>query len=663
MRVPFAWPVHLSSLARFAFIAPLLAVTWGCGSSADRVPGTVTKGNALGAATGDAEELAPFEPPGYEVRTNPEINFPVQQDISLPLRVMVQRADGHARVDHAPPLFVMPPIVGAAPDSVVQPEQGVETVVPYTSSFGGITTSTVPDANASVGATQIVQAVNSSFAVYNKSGTLLLGPASFFSLFSGFGGLCETGTYASDPIVLYDKQAGRWIISVIAAGSGGFSAGGTECIAVSTSDDRTPGSPGATGTYARYAYDFTPNLNDYPKLAVWADGYYASYNMFNWNGTSWSFLGPKVCAYQRSQMLQGLTPAQTCFDVPNHWSLLPSDLDGPTLPPAGEPAFFLEKAAGNTSLNLYKFTVDWAHLNRSTFALATSIPVTSYGSCTSSCGVPEYGVASKLDTLADRLMFRLAYRNFGDHESLVANHTVYVTDAYGSRYGIRWYEIRDPNGSPTVYQQATFAPSDAHRWMGSIAMDGAGTIALGYSVSSTAMYPGVRFVGRLAGDPLGTFQPEHTLMNGSASLDCGANTCRWGDYTSMAIDPTDDRTFVYTNQYYAGVGQPRTVIGKFSYQDLCGSGLTVCNGQCVSLSSDPNNCGTCGHVCSAGATCCSGSCVSLSSDVNNCGSCGHVCPALVTTGNPDGQNHGTVSCVNSCCTASCNPGYNPHYPY
>jgi fibronectin type 3 domain-containing protein len=204
---------------------------------------------------------------------------------------------------------------------------------------------------------------------------------------------------------------------------------------------------------------------------------------------------------------------------------------------------------GSNKLNLWKFHVDWSTPANSTFSGPTSIPVASFSTaCNGGTCIPQAGTTQQLDSLADRLMYRLAYRNFGDHESLVVNHSVTA----GSVAGIRWYELRNPGGVPSVYQQGTYAPDSTHRWMGSIAMDRVGDIAVGYSASSSVISPGIRYTGRGPGDPLGTLQAETTVLTGGGSQLSGLS--RWGDYSSMSIDPVDDCTFWYTNEYLNNSG-------------------------------------------------------------------------------------------------------------
>jgi hypothetical protein len=303
-----------------------------------------------------------------------------------------------------------------------------------------------PDTEGAVGKTQYVQWVNLSFAIFNKSdGSLLAGPSLGNTLWKGFGGDCETHNNG-DPIVVYDKLADRWVFTqlVLNFNNGPFS----ECTAVSTTSD-------ATGTYNRYQFGpYTVNgaaaLNDYPKMGVWPDAYYITYNMF---GPS-NFFGTKACAWDRNAMLQGAAATEICFQQsPTVGGVLPSDVDGHTPPPPGSPNYMLEFDVN--SLNLYKFHVDFATPSNSTFSAATNIPVAPFTPLCNgarSC-VPQQGTSTFLDSLGDRLMYRLAYRNFGDHESLVVNHSVAVTVNGVSTSGVRWYEIQNPGGTPTVAQQ------------------------------------------------------------------------------------------------------------------------------------------------------------------------------------------------------------------
>jgi Carboxypeptidase regulatory-like domain len=414
--------------------------------------------------------------------------------------------------------------------------------------FPGFTVQYIPpDTNGAAGETQYVQWVNASFAVFDKStGTVVYGPADGNTLWSGFGGPCQNNN-SGDPIAQFDKVAGRWVMMQPV-----FRHPYYVCVAVSTSSD-------AAGSYYRYAFPVS-NFPDYPKLGVWPDGYYISFNQFKGN----SFLGAAVCALDRDSMLFGNPATMQCFTLGSAYGgLLPSDLDGLTMPPDGSPDFVLN--FGNNSLNLWKFHVDFNNAANSTFVGPVSLPVAPF---TEACGggscIPQSGTSQLLDSLGDRLMYRLAYRNFGPNESLVLNHSV---DTGNGNTGIRWYEIRDPNGTPAVYQEGTYAPDSNYRWMGSIAMDNVGNIALGYSVSGDSMHPAIRYTGRVPGDPSGVMEGEQTIVDGTGSQ---TNYNRWGDYSGMTVDPMDDCTFWYTTEYLQTTGYYwSTRIASFNFPSSC----------------------------------------------------------------------------------------------
>src|SRR5213592_2658464 len=415
-----------------------------------------------------------------------------------------------------------------------------------------------PDTNGAAGLTQYVQIVNEGYQVFDKAtGSSVLGPNSISSIWSGFGGVCQSGGKGY-PVMLYDHLANRWLISQF-AGSG--SAVTDECVAISTTSD-------ATGSYYRYGFHLGTNFFDYPHLGVWPDAYYMSMNVFNAAGTT--YLGPQPFAFDRTKMLAG-QPATFVSPVgPLGGSIdafLPADLDGPTLPPTGAPNTFVgfPGQASTPNYTTYHFHVDFATPANSTFTTFANPPAAGYTSLcpsTRAC-VPEAGVTSSsyLDGIGDRLMFRLGYRNFGTQESVVGNYTV----SAGSVAGIRWFELRNvTNGPVTVYQQSTYQPDTTWRWMGSAAMDGQGNLAIGFSASSSTINPQIRYAARLATDPINTLaQGEAHLFDGTGSQSGTSN--RWGDYSALSVDPVDDSTFWYTNEYYSTTGSFnwRTRIGSF----------------------------------------------------------------------------------------------------
>ncbi len=484
-----------------------------------------------------------------------EVVYEVHHDLSPPLRDIesVPRQEGPPRViplgrPHPAPAN---PIL---PDPVLQESVGLAVATTAVHNFDGLgngvfgftVDAAPPDPNGAVGATQFVQWVNESFAVFEKStGALVHGPVTGNTLWKGFGGGCETNN-DGDPIAQYDKAAGRWVMTQFSVSTTPF----LQCVAVSSTSD-------ATGSYHRYAFPM-PNFPDYPKLGVWSDAYYMSFNMFQGN----SFVGARACALDRSAMLSGATAVAHCFQLSSSFdSLLPSDLDGATPPPSGSPNFFLN--FGTDSLRLWKFHVNFTTPSNSTFTGPTTISVAPFSeACGGGVCIPQLGTRELLDSLGDRLMYRLAYRHFSTHESLLVNHAVARTNG---NTGIRWYELRNPGGTPAVFQQGTYSPDLNFRWMGSIAMDKVGDIALGYSVSSSSIHPAIRYTGRVPTDPLGTMEAEKTIINGTGSqlkhLD------RWGDYSSMAIDPVDDCTFWYTNEYLktSGTFNWNTRIASFKF--------------------------------------------------------------------------------------------------
>src|SRR6185436_10601792 len=418
-----------------------------------------------------------------------------------------------------------------------------------------VVNSAPPDTNGAVGPNHIVEIVNTDFAVFSKTGTALFGPVPINTLWSGFGGRCATEN-DGDPVVVYDRIADRWIISQFQVTVTPFQ----QCVAVSATPD-------PTGSYFRYAFSYTDGFPDYPKMGVWPDGYYITYNLFNNAGTA--FLGSKVCAFDRARMLTGAAATQQCFNTSSSFGgLLPADFDGSTLPAAGAPNPLIALGATNTTLALWKFHSDFATPANTTFTGPTTVAVPAF---TEACGasgtcVPQSG-GGQLDSLSDRLMYRAAYRNFGDHEAIVVNHSVTV----GSSVGLRWYELRGVTTTPSLFQSGTFAPDANFRWMGSAAMDQAGNMAIGYSVSSSAIKPQIRITGRLAGDPAGTLtQGETTVIAGNGAQ--GPTLSRWGDYWSLSVDPTDDCPFYYSTEYIPANGtfNWRTRIASFKLPN-CGA--------------------------------------------------------------------------------------------
>lgn len=428
----------------------------------------------------------------------------------------------------------------------------------------GITSSApVPDTNGAVGPRHYIQSVNGKFAIFDKTGTMLLNPLAYFKLWEAAqtGDECQNANV--DPIVLYDHLADRWLISATAFTN--------ECIAIS----RTP-DPIAGGWFL-YNFPCPDTVCDYSKVGVWPDAYYM--------GTHWSPPPGLAWAFDRANMLLG-NPAVFIhfgYSTPPSFNtfMLPSDLKG-SPPPAGAPNVFLRFVDGDDPiqglggvdrLELSEFHVDFSNPLLSTFTALPDLPTASFDS--NVCGdwstrvcITQPGTTQKVDSKSEMPMYPLVYRNFGTYETLIVSHAVRVAFGLHSTVGIRWYELRKVGGVWSIFQQGDYSPDATNRWMGSMSMDKAGNIALGYSVSSDTVFPGIRYTGRLQSDPVGTMpQGEFTLIVGGSSQ---TSSERWGDYSAMQVDPVDGCTFWYTNQYYSAnyVGW-RTRIAAFRFSE-CG---------------------------------------------------------------------------------------------
>ncbi len=450
-------------------------------------------------------------------------------------------------------------------DSVVQPRAGIGRAPTPLQNFDGLTFTGwfPPDPNGDVGPNHYIQVVNASQAsIFSKTGTLLAS-FSYNSLFATAAFPCNAPLRRGDPIVVYDSVADRWIISDFAYANenGPF----YECMAVSMTSNPVSG-----GWWLYTLQADATRFNDYPKLGVWADGIYMTADMFT--GRSGPFSSVRVWAFNRDDLINGAPSGlrSVYFDLPsNYIHLLPSNLRG-ALPPASRPNFLVSVDEPNI-LRLWKMQVDWNNLPNSTLTGPTNLTVANfampcYQASILAC-VPQLGTSERVDALGDRLMMQLQYRNLGGTESLWVNHTVAAGPEVGWPTGVRWYEIRNPHTSPFIYQQGTFQPDSNYRFMASLAVDQQGNMALGYSVSGVGMYPAIRYAGRSASDPLGKLcVPETSLIEGTGSQAGGFN--RWGDYSAMTVDPTDDLTFWYTNQYYSITGGGwKTRIGSFRIGD------------------------------------------------------------------------------------------------
>lgn len=423
-----------------------------------------------------------------------------------------------------------------------------------------------PDTDGDVGPNHYFQMINLSFAIYDKGGNKLYGPVDNSTLWNGFIGPW-TGTNDGDPILLYDAMADRWMASQFAINT----SNGTfwQLMAISETGD-------PLGAYYQYAFEF-PAFNDYPKYGVWPDAYYATFNMFGeWNRTA-------AAAFERDKMLAGDSTARMIlFDLPEHFNMrnmLPADFDGPP-PPKGTPNYhlvFKDDAWGypTDQLQVWEFVSNWDDPQSSTFQETKILETEPFDSklCDAprwQC-IPQPNSNLKLEAINDRLMFRVQYRNFETYSTLVTNHTV-DADGLGNA-GIRWYELRDYHDGDgwEIYQQGTYAPDDNSRWMASIAMNGKGAIALGFTISSDTIPPSIMYTGRTAEAPLGEMNlAEIEIISG---LFAQANYNRWGDYSMMSVDPVDDTTFWYTQEY--SIGGWKTRICAFNFGSILAPEVNV----------------------------------------------------------------------------------------
>ena len=463
-----------------------------------------------------------------------------------------------------------------------------------------------PDTEGDIGLDYYFQMNNVVFNIYDKNtgaSVLPFGmPAFANNIFwtTLVGSTCRTEN-DGDPIVLFDHDAQRWFVSQFALTNTGH-----QCIAVSKTSN-------PLGGYWLYDFLVTPGpggANDYPKGGVWSDGYYFSYNEFQGGG----FIGAAAVAFEKAEMLIGNPAAQGVkFTLPFtgaapvHFSLQPSHWEGMNTPLSGQPNTFVQAfddqtwgtGAGPDGYFLWEFTVDWTNPLSSTFIQLPFLTTAAFDA--NLCGfapcVPQPGTATRLDTLGQFTMYRLQWRNFSTYDTLVANHTV---DVGGNQAGVRWVELRNTGAGWSVFQTGTFAPDTTHRWMGSAAMDSSGNIALGYSASSSTVRPEVRYTSRMNGDPAGTLPGGEITCRAGAGVQTAPS--RWGDYSTMSVDPVDDCTFWYTNEYYDSTiaFDWETEICKFSFpapdctKQFCGNNTLDLGEVCDSNDFGTQSCTTFG---------------------------------------------------------------------
>lgn len=530
----------------------------------------------------------------------PTFSTPVAFDVSMALSEMSQpaRAQSLANNPDEEPVEIRPdrgpnvPDAGFSGDGALQATSrqlgamNVTTIPTTLANFEGLSNQdnfnlfgfrvNPPDPMGDVGPNHYVELINLVLGIYDKQGNMLVGPVAIGDLWAGFA-INDCTDPSGDPVVLYDQLEDRWLLSQFTTRDPIY----YDCVAISKTGD-------PTGAYYRYAFITQPDpelpggtfFPDYPKYGVWTNSYIMTTRDFG----AVTGYGISVYALEKNKMLDGnpnaravqffldsnVVPLELLGD-----GLLPPDIDGNRRPIDGKPAPIVgtqDDGAGYgatfDALNIWELAVQWNSKPVASLSLAAQLPVASFDSifpCGPSRGcIPQPGITNPdqyLDILSyrQRPTYRLAYRNFGKYESLVTNQSV---EAAPGVAGVRWYELRRVGGVYSLFQQGTYAPSDGvHRWMGSIAQDRKGNMALGYSVSNGVdVYPGIRYTGRLAGDPLG----QMTLGEGTVIAGSGVQrtiNSRWGDYTSLNVDPVDDCTFWYINEYYTLAGQQSSTAG------------------------------------------------------------------------------------------------------
>jgi hypothetical protein len=403
-----------------------------------------------------------------------------------------------------------------------------------------------PDPSGAAGPNHYVQAVNSSYQIFSKTGGSVIGGGPFTL------GSLLFGSNDGDPIVLYDKYADRWVITEFKT------VGRKVLFAISKTSD-------PTGQYYTYSYT-SPQFPDYQKFSIWADGYYMTSNQSN----------QKVFVFERDSMLAGVPTSRALnktFSPPTDNAFfcpLPADADG-QLPPAGTPCYIFSYeddgwGSGYVDrINIYKMSVVWGTTPTATIAVEAQLPTqpfdASYNQNWDDISQPV--TTTKLDGIGGVFTYRAQYRRWTGYNSVVLNNPVMVNTTTGQR-SIRWYELRQNSTTNqwSIYQQSTYAPDDLNRWVGSIAMDDNGSISLAYSVSNSNVYPGLRYTGRLATDSLNTMTFAEQIVAVGNSAQTSNN--RYGDYSHTALDPVDGTIFWHTGEYILN-GEPATKIYSFKF--------------------------------------------------------------------------------------------------
>ena len=424
-----------------------------------------------------------------------------------------------------------------------------------------------PDTDGDVGPNHYVQWINSISEIFDRNGNTLMGPFAGNLYFQGLGGDCEADNNG-DPITLYDEVADRWLVSQFAVDAAPY----FMCVAISETSD-------PLGAYHQYEFDFGTDFPDYPKLGIWGDSYTMTTRDFA-NGSV--FAGISAVAMDRDAMLNGDPTTMVRFansftsigDGP-----LPADFDGAGA--VGPAVFGAHGNDGDTEFELWELDVDWTNPNAATFTSIPGVTISTYDNVVPSADQPNGQV---LDDLSFFTMHRLNVRDFGTHRSMVANHSV---ETEPGTIGIRWYEFRESGSGWTLHQEGTYSPDSDDRWMGSISINANGDIALGYSRSSTTMFPSIYFTGQTADQSgSGVMNVAETLIHAGGGSQEGAS--RWGDYSRMSVDPVNNTDFWYTTEYYETTSSFnfKTRIAAFTLESNPGTPSASFTSSCTLLDCD-----------------------------------------------------------------------------
>jgi hypothetical protein len=505
------------------------------------------------------------------------------EDAVNPNQLYIPRLTANAPLSR----IAAPLAVTAAPSSMFNQTTGGTLPVTMVGNFAGLgagfnaswTNQNLlpPDTTLAVGNNQIVQWVNLRVTVLDKAnGASLLGGSGFVTGNQVWAGLPVTSVCRNqnqgDPVLQYDRMANRWVLSQFAFGTATATATPFRvfpaapyalCLAVSQTND-------ATGTFNLQEFTL-PALPDYPKLGVWTDAYYLTSNDFSFStvtGLS-TYIGSRVCGFDRSAILLGSPAGGVCFSglAADHFAMLPGDFEGTLIPPANAAEYVIStdwftKNAPPYVMELRRFKPDFVTPANSTLNdglggatdsfVAMPFDNSVIGSCNDNGGqcVPQPGTVRVLDSLSMRPMYRLAYRNLGANREVLV-FTASITPQTGTAAaGVQMVEIRNPSANPpSIFNNVNFNPDSTSRWMAAAATDKLGNIALGYSVSSATVNPGIRIAGRLRNDIRSTLRGEINVQLGAAGSNQTSTAQRWGDYSTMQIDPADDCTFWYTQEY------------------------------------------------------------------------------------------------------------------